>query len=54
MDWTPDVCASLENYYHLNVPAFAEYLCTVGLVRADGSSKASLQPFLDGLADFLR
>lgn len=49
LDWTPDVCAYYETYYHIQDPKFAEYLCTLGYISADGIAKPALSAFLAGV-----
>jgi len=49
VDIPPSVCAQLEKYYRVQIPAFVEYLCTLGVVDIDGNAKAGLQAVLDGI-----
>jgi hypothetical protein len=46
VDMDPDDCAGLARYYNLSAPAFIEYLCTLGAIRADGRQKSGWSAFL--------
>jgi hypothetical protein len=50
-DFTPSFCSSLAQYYgDPNDPAFAAYLCTLGLRNDDGTPKAAWQTLIDRAA----
>jgi hypothetical protein len=52
-DFTPAMCDGFEMYYGLpHNRNFYEFLCTLGLRRADGTTKRGWQVFVDGAADF--
>jgi hypothetical protein len=46
VDMDPDACIGLAKYYNLTAPAFIEYLCTLGAIRADGIAKVGWAAFL--------
>lgn len=43
------VCAAEAAYYNISLPAFTEYLCTLGIVGADGAPKQAFHAFLDAI-----
>jgi len=45
-DFDASTCAAFDAYYGVNDPAFTEFLCTLGLRRADGSEKAAWASFV--------
>jgi hypothetical protein len=49
VDWSPATCAEYAKYYRVTAPAFLEYLCTLGLMMYNGTTK----PSLDVLMAFL-
>jgi hypothetical protein len=50
-DFTPTFCSSLAQYYgDPNDPAFAAYLCTLGLRHDDGTVKPAWQTLVDSAA----
>lgn len=42
-------CDNLTVYYGLSVPAFREYLCSLGLYTGSGDAKPGFAAFIDGL-----
>ena len=47
VDMAPGDCEGLARYYNVSEPAFVEYLCTLGVVRTDGTAKPAWGAFLD-------
>ncbi len=48
-DFSAELCTTLMTYYGLpNVEPFRDYLCTLGLLKADGTPRPAWQTFLDG------
>jgi hypothetical protein len=49
-DWPPDAVDGLVDYYGVADPRFAEFLGTLGLLRADATPKPAFRAFVDGVA----
>ena len=49
MDPPPSQCVAEAAYYNITNLSFIEYLCTLGLVTADGAPKAAFEAFLAAL-----
>jgi hypothetical protein len=50
VDMDDESCLGLARYYNTSAPAFIEYLCTLGIVRNDGTQKAGWAAFLRNFA----
>lgn len=50
VDMDAATCNSFVPYYNVTIPAFLEYLCTLGMMRNNGTAKPALQVFLDAIA----
>ncbi len=47
-DFSDDLCKTLTSYYGLpNMQYFYDYLCTLGLLKADGTPRQAWQIFVD-------
>jgi len=46
VDMSDSDCESFSRYYNTTNPTFIEYLCTLGLVRQNGTAKAGFASFL--------
>lgn len=46
MDMDAATCAAFARYYNVTTPAFVEYLCTLGLVKGDGTPKPAYAELL--------
>lgn len=42
-------CEGFARYYNVSSPAFVEYLCTLGLVKGDGTAKEAFGAFLGAI-----
>jgi len=47
VDMADSDCEAFAKYYNASEPAFIEYLCTLGVVKADGTQKAGFDAFID-------
>jgi hypothetical protein len=50
-DWSQATCEMFAKYYKISSPAFLEYLCSLGVVQADGTAKPALGAVEDGIKD---
>ncbi|MBE2184540.1 MAG: hypothetical protein IAE89_14010 [Anaerolineae bacterium] len=52
-DFNEQLCHAFEAYYGLTDERFFSFLCTLGLLRADGTPKESLSVFAEEAAQFM-
>jgi len=52
VDFSPDTCDTLGDYYGTHQPQFIEYLCTLGMIEYSGDAKPAYEALLAQLTQF--